>query len=1028
MINNRLNGGFSSNGKDSGEHALRRRRKAKKLAQERVARKVRTILRNGNIYIGGAGCAIGSRKMKLLDSQGTAKYTRHLAIDTDDSSRSGVPNGMPFRERDFCHVSLNRVSAITNHPDRHGPLVAQVGLDDPNSMVFHRKLSQGTAHAGQVRSYGFMGCISDLLNIRIAIKRMVDELTSEENMLKEQLREGVDIQIASKLQFNLYFSIAGGTGSSMALAVGAILRDLTKGQNVEITATMVMPEAFTDVLGDRPDQLKRVYANGTLFLMELEAARSGLLEREKVQIGVPNSDCCSIPPNVFNQIYVVGRTNAAGAKLGSLEAVFDTVATYAAGLIGTELNDRASAELYNEQSIMELTPDPLTRKTRNIGSVGAKCLSIDKSRMAKHLGARLLYNLLKEYQGKTADNSEESSRLQEASNHILGLVNKFHSSFCPTRLNITRELYANAISNPKGYLSNGSFLDRMENATRNWKEKTYPILQSKVLESVPQVTEEVFGKLSTMLEGLGEIQGALAQRHLGTALIERLTEVSGSLKSESEVDSAAAKRNADKLNESLAGLKGTLRGFLTTKASQDAVASMFADACITGTRSLIKHAVHGICLNIVNRLKDLLAEVERHTLGLQGSIARARELVEETRCGQSLTTASTAELNLGSDDLDDKLYRAHNPGPEAFAETLGHRWGISSAQARQLLATSAEHYKEALKIAKRIFSREIDNLSVVDILADLLTDPSTRKDAVTRLHHALETAQPLWVSDSGQLGILYSDMFLVGLPAAQNPNSKSIVEREIDAVGGSRKRADGQYPGIVQMVETGDKARIYITRRTTGALWHYFPEVAKGKEAVEAWHAMGGHSTSIFNKRIVAQFESLIPELDVDEGELAMAIGLAYGWIATRGSHLYDNLVYDPNDKRWVVRLSSAWSGIAFAQSSLRPDSGSVKSLVDSNRMVFQEKKDPEKTARIGQGFAEAFETVSNNGEIIEKIMEAFDLMRSVAGDLIVIQDLEAYIVALKTRSKATDSNYVQVQRMLERLGHLLARLKSENT
>ena len=95
--------------------------------------------------------------------------------------------------------------------------------------------------------------------------------------------------------------------------------------------------------------------------------------------------------------------------------------------------------------------------------------------------------------------------------------------------------------------------------------------------------------------------------------------------------------------------------------------------------------------------------------------------------------------------------------------------------------------------------------------------------------------------------------------------------------------------------------------------------------------------------------------------------------------------------------------------------------------MHYDSKRDPEKAARIGQGFEEAYETVVNNGELIEKILEAFDTIRTNAGDLVVIQDLEAYIVSLKERSKPKDGNYKLVMRMVDVLGTMVANMRSEN-
>ena len=57
----------------------------------RGSRGPRTVQRTANIYIGGTGCATGSRIMKLLESQHTSNFVRHLAFDTDERCSKRTP-------------------------------------------------------------------------------------------------------------------------------------------------------------------------------------------------------------------------------------------------------------------------------------------------------------------------------------------------------------------------------------------------------------------------------------------------------------------------------------------------------------------------------------------------------------------------------------------------------------------------------------------------------------------------------------------------------------------------------------------------------------------------------------------------------------------------------------------------------------------------------------------------------------------------------------------------------------------------
>lgn len=997
----------------------------------RGAKAPRMVQRTANIYIGGTGCATGSRVMKLLESQHTSNFVRHLAFDTDESSRNGVPNGRPYKEGEFRNISLDRVGIVCEHPDRHPALVKQTGLDDTEAMNFHRKLTDDKlGHAGQVRSFGFLGCMADIHGIRVAIQNTLDELVRVDSMLIETLKPENAGEINKSIVFNLFFSIGGGTGSSMALAIASMIRAMTSQLNVEIVAYMVMPEAFVGVLDDKPEQIKRVYANAYTFMQELEAARSGLLEREGARVGIEGFFSCPIPPNVFSQVITIGNTDATGSKVEDLDALLDALATYTVGLIGTELNDRVTADRVNHQSAMQLTADPTSKKPRYLATIGSRCLAVGKDRIAKHLAARYLVELYDMIEGQGyADPKDLETEIASSLHGVQGLVNSITGLFSPTRALVTRELYARVTGNQKEYVRNSVFLERMANARRNWLEKTAPTIQSKVREKINEQKALLITALDEKLTILGESKGAIAQEEFLRLFTQRLRLLAETLSSEAKADEAVAKRHVEKLSEMLAGLSGMLNGMLTNKSKQEAAAGFFSDACNAASRALIKNAVAELAIDLLSRTNTWSEGIQRKIGTCQSRRSTTIEVYRSTKASQYLTTESKAELDLGSKELDAKLYKKYALDFNEFINDLAVAWQTTNLDAKRLLVGEADSYRNALEMAEKHFEMHLRELSITDVLADLLSNEDTKTDATIKLRHVLETAQPLWVSEAGHLAVTYSDMLLVGLPSSLDPERKKLVESAIHGIDPSRFRADGQYNEKLSLVETGDNSRLYVIRRTTGALWHYMPEIHKAKEYQRAWESMGGHSTSIFNKRIVAKFESLVPEAIQNEGELAMALGLAYGWIAIRGAHAYDNLSFDENQKLWIVRLASGWNGIAFQGSKLRTDDlpSSVRSLLESGRMHYDSKRDPEKAARIGQGFEEAYETVVNNGELIEKILEAFDTIRTNAGDLVVIQDLEAYIVSLKERSKPKDGNYKLVMRMVDVLGTMVANMRSEN-
>ena len=119
----------------------------------------------------------------------------------------------------------------------------------------------------------------------------------------------------------------------------------------------------------------------------------------------------------------------------------------------------------------------------------------------------------------------------------------------------------------------------------------------------------------------------------------------------------------------------------------------------------------------------------------------------------------------------------------------------------------------------------------------------------------------MWVAESGQLGVEFSDRILIGLPAADVPENRELVEQAIRSLSKSRAHANGQYSGEIQIVKTADRARVYGIRRTAGACWYYLPEIRQAKRAYDAWLEQGGHSVHIFNPRLVAKMGTLLPNL-----------------------------------------------------------------------------------------------------------------------------------------------------------------------
>ncbi|MBL8889811.1 MAG: hypothetical protein JNL67_07510 [Planctomycetaceae bacterium] len=997
-----------------------------------------TIQPTGLIYLGGTGAMIGSQVDKLLTQQKSDAFYRSLVIETEDASQSGATNGQPFAENSFLHAEPRRVKTVLDFPERHQMMCSHVGLDDADSLHFHRSLiNDDLQHAGQVRSFGYLASATTFVAIRGALKSLIAELQGAMATLHAQLDRERQIKFRNRLCFHIVFSASGGTGSSMALLVASLIRELTKETPCEITAYVLLPSAFDGVLGNKPEQLHRIRANCYGTIAELEAARLGLYVRENTRLGISPDSSVSIPANVFNEVFVAGRKQANGKDLGSLEAVHSTVAMHLAGVIGTEIADRIVADEQNEKSLKRLVPDPLTKLPRHVGSIGGQALALDIDRMAEHCATRQVRALLELALG-TESSKEVTTKVQAYLAKPLAttsmtvrtdsIINLLLKSVAVPAETINRNVFRAVAGSSRLHYRNRKFVPRVRDAQQHFMQTQLPAAEAKLNEIVATLSQQLQSSLVQTVNAIGEALGFVAMLQFCQDLSKHLESMLTGLPASAESELARSKAQAQKLAEMMVALSGWWSGLFTSKSKQIQVANLLTTTISAATNHQVHLATHRLLTLLLSQVTGLKQSAEQLVNATRSYHTKARESGLQTRAGQRLTTDYLSELDLSTVELDKRFYAQNHLASDAFQGLVAESLEVAPGKAMRVLVADKKNYETALELAREHFRDRAGELSVVDVLAELLLDPQTESNTMTRLRHLLENLQPLWSAESGQVGVEYCDQVLIGLPAANVPHNREIVVNAIRNIGSRRIHADGQYNGEIQIVTTGDLRRVYGIRRTSGASWYYLNEIREAKQCYDSWNESGRPSVHIFNAELVAKMGTLLPKAGASDGELAFAVGLAYGWIAGRGSHYYFNLQsLDKDPNTLVCPLTSQWNGLAFNQFQLNTECRSVQSVIERKKLMYECQSVPDEDLHLGRGLAESLATLLAQPEQVKTLLEAFDAVRTAAGDLCVLEDLESYVAQVKKRTRPTDADFGLIQKMLERLFHQIAELHAAN-
>lgn len=993
-----------------------------------VNESIRTIQPCGVVALGGSGGKVLGRVKKLLERQETQKFVSYRYFDTDPSAQTNSD----LTDKQFCLVRTGATANALHNPEGHQHLVNRFDLNDPVVRTTSEAL-QDSDQAGQVRFQGCHALLSDYEPVRYSIQEMLQELNGTRVRLEKQLEAKNRIRIRDRLKIYLVTSLCGGTGSSMLLEICALLRQLSKGMPVDLVLVCIDPSAFEKVLRhNSPEQWKRVQAGAYAAMQEVYAFMEGFGTRYQVDFGPDELNRCTLESGFAKQLTVVGRITADGRDLGSTEAVYDLVATNLAAEIGTEISDAFEVDATNELTIQGSSVDPATGSSRLLSTIGANALCLDTERTALYCSYTASVELFETTVVGKALNANSSHQAVDAwvdrpvdkgaaSTSIAGVAETLRRSSVPNITGKLGSVYQGQQGRNRRHFRDAGYLAKVSElnawltnqASPKFKEQLAKGENSLTKSLVESLTYVVASRVATygLAEGVAFTQGLRLRLKAIAAAEQKSTD--------EELKKAAELSNWVKENQSRFSRKW-FRHFTKSKSRQIQLVADIDSAFHLETSA----AAHQAAVRIIGQLSaratkllDQMAIAIKQSETVRGKLmARRKEFQAGVRVN---TMTSLAEIDIASSHTDRQLYTRFCPtlsklGPYKPIERL--RWYLDLCSEGNSL-TRLQHGLESL------FAERLDEVDVIEVLADQLADEETAPEARAKIRQAMLSTQPAWTANARNNSVQYADAYIAGIPESSSPLKRQMVIQEMMEAATSRINPNGQYRGTAKHVNAGDRHKIYISRKTHGATWHYLPEIKSYQEAFESWRKAGGHPVHIFNKKIVAKMPLLLPMPKVSAEELALALGLAYGWVAKRGPRFYWNLV-DEAGRTNRCPLASHWPTLASQLDVSESDStkSPLGMLIESGTLSYQQGDAILETSLLGESWSESVSDLADHPERVKQCLNLFDSVQAMAKGEQVAKELDEYLDHLR----ASTSKMLGMNGLIERVSSIIARKANE--
>ncbi|MCM2374568.1 tubulin-like doman-containing protein [Aporhodopirellula aestuarii] len=993
------------------------------------------------IGIGGEGCKINSLTKKKTESLDFPGFVDFLNFDTDPASKRGDANGVAFADDEFVEMSTERNRLAAEDINAHPHLAKRMGLDNPEQAT--RQLlvaNQGTTQAGQDRQNGSLTFAANREVVRSAVRSKIAKLQGVHSRLEREMdhRNGGRVQVQNRLTIFLIGSITGGTGSPNHVELSSMIREETREMGVNLVAILPSVSCFDELIPGS-EQASRMYCNGAMTIREIEAAQNGALHDKGVTFGLTKETATPIPPGLFSQIYLPTRHLSDGRSMESGKDVREAASMFLMSMTATEIGDEAMTDddnLATMQALMK--PDPVTKRHRHVSTFASAAIALPIDELVDSMST----TWLTEFVRKCVTDSSDGVNWEQAAdawltNPLPGkpislrpheLSEKLKSLTLPSERELTRSLFVKTNGSQHQHFRNARFCSQAEAAKTAFAQKVLPGVASRLADTSAKLIDDMKSSLlACVRKEVAQSSWADAEL-LIVAIADRLSAGASALDDEARLEHERSVASLEVTKQHIGRLSQRLRGWGCDKKRQRAVADQLMTSFSAAVRAKAKTSAADV-------LRQLLYAANRERTTAERVIASATHRIESTvarsqvsRGARSVTTNSSAEINVMTDRTMQRLFSLHRPIHGEIMKRLVPALGKSIASATRRLVSKDKAFDAVQAAAKEWFRTKLSKLSVVDVLAAQLRDLEERPVAQAKLRHLLGVIQPMWQAEPGRLGLQFPDATIIGIPRGSDDDEghqRSIVAKALKAVTESHVGTDARYNGTVTQTTVSDRHRIIATRRVHGASWHWIRDVRKCMTELTRWEAEGGNWLSVFSRETMASMPSIMPSDKTDTGKLAFALGLCFGAIAQRGGHYYRNLdVVDREKEMLRCRLASHWDGLAFSGGKRIELDGVLSTIVDSGRLSFDEQNIARAEDKIAQGMDGALEAICKDREFAERVLTLFGDLCAAAGNVKVSAELDDYLAALSKRNHSSGENYLLIREMIELLGQEVARLR----
>ena len=989
------------------------------------------------VGLGGTGASVLRRVKPRMRWLGMSNVCRFLVVDTDDTEKKG------FDDDEFCYLSMTRARTVLKSPEDHQWLARR--LDLGNSQVLQRLRRIGACKlpgAFQVRPLGLLALYANYDAFVNKLHGAVGELIDHWAALRQRLTGNVQIKLQNRFYVILVGSVCGGTGSSTVIDVAAIVRHELAAQSPDVAAFLTLADVYEERVRGRREERQRMMVNTYATIREIDSFQTSGAAVSGVELGLEEG-AVPVPELLFERTYLVERKDAEGQDLGSTEAVFDTLALHVTADVGSTVGGKMAAANANNLASSGLAPCPRTGRDRLYSTVGATALAIPVKRLARYCVYRQLATFVNEtVLGR--DLSGAGEEVEEAVNNWL-LSAQIDTPPSPDADLLASRLRGAAVTSLEGYVNqlfqkragkvtvyhkDSKFTSVFDHARRRWDTADLPKIKQDLsshrdtfLEKARKDLDEQIGD-SISNGGLRHAQAFLVRlKQIWEETAKQLTaEVGDDLKKAKEWD-GIAKTATDPLR-TFFGSMGT------DKPRQEKTAQAFRNALDYSVRAETKRLTAQIVARLVKDVDRRLDTLTKAIDSAEHFRAEVDRLAIENRAqSRAISADSSADVDVATAGFFAEFFAEHSLSASQLIDGLTKKLRTDTATVLTAIGRDRHTTRELLEIVAHHFITRIPEVNIVELLEQQLghEDRDVRRMAQARVKEAIAACRPLWQAEIGKIDCQFADTVILGVPEMDKDRARKYLDETIKSAEAALAR-DVRYQASVHVVDTFDRQRIYAVRSSHGGRPHYLLRWPEYRKAYESWRKKDPHPVHVFPAKTVDKIPSLEPVEGATEGELAFALGLAYGWIAVRGRWYYFNVERRESSRGRVtyeMPVDSDWDGIAFQDRQPRTNSASLQELKKQGTLRFAQQPKAKRERRLGDGGrGEALAHFIQTSPAVKQIFELFDELRNAAGDGTVSRELAEYVESLPNRVRHGDVHYDQVMREVELLRQQVDKLR----